>query len=63
MKGGAKNEKVVGIAQYAERRARGVCGCRGRQHLSFLQLLLAQDDDQPATLLTASSNRAHHDDA
>jgi hypothetical protein len=57
------NEKVVGDAQYAECRARGVCGRRGRQHLSFLQLLRAQDNDQPGTFLTASSNRAHDDDA
>src|SRR5215208_1204359 len=56
-------EKVVGDAQHAERRARGVCGRRGRQHLSLLRLLLAQDDDHPGTLLTACANRAHDDDS
>src|SRR5215208_4426063 len=55
-------EKVVGDAQHAERRARGVCGRRGRQHLSLLRLLLAQDDDHPGTPLTACANRAHDDD-
>jgi hypothetical protein len=57
------NEKVVGVAQYAERRARGGGSRRGRQQLSVLRLLPAQDGDHPDILLTASANRAHDDSA
>ena len=53
------NGKVLGDAQYAERRARSGGGRRGRQRLSLLRLLPTQDDDHPGTLLTASANRAH----
>ena len=57
-----KDEKVVGDAQYADGPTHGSSGRRGRQQLSVLRLLLAQDDP-PGTLLTASANRAHDDPA
>jgi hypothetical protein len=47
-------EKVVGDAEYAERRARSVGRSRSRQRLSLLQLPLAQYDDRAAS----GANRA-----